>query len=62
MKEDPKCPSHRSGFHYIDNQGSCHNCGWPMDKQWYELYAGKTTDEEWEKKIADWFTKHLAWN
>lgn len=27
--------------HHVDNQGLCHRCGKLMDRDWWELYAGK---------------------
>lgn len=34
-KGDPNCD------HVQDNQGSCHNCGTLLDRDLWELYAGK---------------------
>ena len=53
-----ECPGSVSQWHYVDNQGSCHMCGYPMDKYWWELYAGPTSDQEWQGRIEAWNVKH----
>jgi len=29
-----------------------------MDKYWWELYAGPTSDQEWQGRIEAWNVKH----
>lgn len=44
--------------HYVDNQGLCHECGKPMDKEKYISYAGDTASARrlWGQLVAIWNT------
>ena len=56
MNDDPEavCPNDKHGIHFADNQGLCHGCGMPMNKDSWELYGGPTTDAQWADKMDYW--------
>ena len=43
-------------YHYLDNQGLCHQCGRPMDDYFFTLTTGSL--DEWVTLCEEWNNSH----
>ena len=59
---DDLCMKHHSGIHHEDNQGKCHSCGMPMNKDFAEADQGPITDDDWIEMKTDWTQSQIGWD